>query len=542
MLFDRRRLLLTTAGLLMPAVPEIAMAAGSRLSRAANSKPPEGVINVRTFGALGDGKKIDSPAINDAIAHAAAKGGGTVWLPAGTYLSYSIRLKSKVTLHLDQGAIVLAAGTPLEGLASGGYDAAEPIDLAFERFQDFGHSHWHNSLIWGENLNDIAITGHGLIWGKGLARDWHDENGVAGSRKPGVGDKAIGLKNCRNVLLRDIKILQGGWFCLLATGVDSLTIDNVTVDTNRDGFDIDCCRNVRVTNCTVNSPWDDGICPKSSVALGYARATENVTISNCFLSGGYQMGSVIDGTWKKMPPTFNGTGRIKCGTESNGGFKNITISDCVFEDSRGIALETVDGGALEDVTITNITMRGAQNSPLFLRLGRRMRGPAGVPVGTLKRVLVQNLTSFDGSTMPSTIAGVAGHPVEDVKISNVFLHQKGGLSETLLHYFPEAKEDAYPEPGMFGKLPATGLWARTARNLEISNMEVATTYPDNRPAIWLEDVDGADVFNLKAPKAPYINLKDVREVRTFSNRWGPDFRSVDTVTRTFGSPGIGHQQ
>jgi polygalacturonase len=125
-----------------------------------------------------------------------------------------------------------------------------------------------------------------LIHGLGLARDWHDENGIAGSRKPAVGDKTIALKNCHNVLLRDFSVLQGGWFCLLATGVDNLTIDNITVDTNRDGFDIDCCRNVRVVNCTVNSPWDDGICPKSSFALGYARSTENVTVSNCFLTGG----------------------------------------------------------------------------------------------------------------------------------------------------------------------------------------------------------------------------------------------------------------
>jgi polygalacturonase len=331
------------------------------------------------------------------------------------------------------------------------------------------------------------------------------------------------------VLLRDFAVLQGGWFCVLATGVDNMTIDNVTVDTNRDGFDIDCCRNVRVTNCTVNTPWDDGICPKSTYALGQARATENVTISGCFLSGKYELGSVIDGSWRKMPPAFNGTGRIKCGTESNGGFKNITITNCVFEDSRGIALETVDGGQLEDVTISNITMRGAQNSPIFLRLGRRMRGPQGVPVGTLKRILISNVTSYNGPVMPSTIAGVAGFPVEDVKIANVYLHQQGGLSETLLHYFPEAKEDAYPEPGMFGKLPATGLWVRTARNIELTNMEIATAYPDNRPAIWLEDVQGADILNLKAPRGNWLGLRAVRDVRSTASRAIPDFASAATA-------------
>ena len=130
-------------------------------------------------------------------------------------------------------------------------------------------------------------------------------------------------------------MLQGGWFALLATGVDNLTIDNLLIDTNRDGFDIDCCRNVRVTNCSVNSPWDDGICPKSSYALGYARATENVTISNCFVTGNYRAGLAArrhleaDARRPSRPPC---TGRIKFGTESNGGFKNVAITNCVFEE------------------------------------------------------------------------------------------------------------------------------------------------------------------------------------------------------------------
>jgi polygalacturonase len=111
-----------------------------------------------------------------------------------------------------------------------------------------------------------------------------------------VANKAIALKNCRNVILRDFSILHGGHFGILATGVDNLTIDNLKIDTNRDGMDIDCCRNVRIANCSVNSPWDDGICLKSSFALGYARATEMVTISNCLVTGSYEEGALLDGT------------------------------------------------------------------------------------------------------------------------------------------------------------------------------------------------------------------------------------------------------
>src|SRR6266702_337667 len=353
------------------------------------------IYNVKTFGATGDGKQLDTEAINKAIDAAAAAGGGTVFFPAGNYLSVSIRLKSNITLYLDQGATIVAANASSDAK----YDPPEPNE--WDKYQDFGHSHWHNSLIWGENLTNVSILGPGTIWGRGLVRSGSQSrtqpqndslNKARASEakmpfdypnprdavEPGWGNKSISLKLCHNVIIRDLSILHGGHFAILATGVDNLTIDNLKIDTNRDGIDIDACRNVRISNCTVNSPFDDGICPKSSFALGYARATENVTITNCQVSG-YDEGSLLDGTYKRafnnQNGTFSPTGRIKFGTESNGGFKNITISNCVFEYCRGLALETVDGGLLEDVTISNLTMRDISNSPIFLRLGSRVRGP-----------------------------------------------------------------------------------------------------------------------------------------------------------------------
>src|SRR5208283_4980917 len=238
---------------------------------------------------------------------------------------------------------------------------AEPNE--WDKYQDFGHSHFHNSLIWGEGLGNIAILGYGRIWGRSLSKGM-------GAEIPGVGNKSISLKNCHNVLLRDFSILHGGHFGILATGVDNLTIDNLKIDTNRDGIDIDCCRNVRVSNCSVNSPWDDGICLKSSFGLGYARSTDNVTIANCYVTGGYEEGTLLDATCKRIGPSqAPRNGRIKFGTESNGGFRNVTVSNCVIELSRGIALESVDGGLLEDVSISNITMREPVDVPFFIRLG-----------------------------------------------------------------------------------------------------------------------------------------------------------------------------
>lgn len=475
-------------------------------------------FDVRTYGATGDGKTIDSPPINAAIDAAAAAGGGTVIFPAGVYASYSIHLKSFVALYLQQGATILGAPTPYEGMSSGGYDAAEPQG-AWEPYQDYGHNHWHNSLIWGEGIHDFGIFGPGLIWGKGLSRGHNNEKVLPDTTKPGVANKAIALKNCHNVILSDFSILQGGWFGILATGVDNLTIDNLKIDTNRDGMDIDCCRNVRVSNCTVNSPWDDGVCPKSSFALGYARATENVTISNCYLTGDYQLGSVLDGTWKRMDPSLGrgATGRIKFGTESNGGFRNITISNCVFESCRGIALETVDGALCEDITIVGVTMRDVRHSPFFLRLGTRMRGPKDVSVGTLKRILISNITSHGTDTLPSILSGVPGHMIEDIKISDVYLRQMGGGSLDLAARKPPENEDHYPEPTMFGELPACGLFIRNVRNLEASNVEIATEKPDERPVFWLNNVDGADFFRIKTPRnvGPVFRLQQVEDFRAF---------------------------
>ena len=281
------------------------------------AKTKGSAYNVRNFGATGDGKTLDTAAINQAIVAANAGGGGTVYFPAGTYLSTSIRLKSNVTLYLEAGAVIEAAS---ETVAQ--YDPRE--FNASTKYQDQGHSHWHDSLIWGENLENISITGPGLIYGKGL-HSGH-ENNVYHDTPPGSGDKAIALVNCHNVILRDFGILHGGWFSILATGVNNLTIDNLRIDTNRDGMDIDCCRNVRIVNCSVNSPWDDGICLKSSYALGRLQATENVTINNCFVTGGLVEGTLIDGTFQRSPASVWRTGRIKFGTESNGGFKNIAIA------------------------------------------------------------------------------------------------------------------------------------------------------------------------------------------------------------------------
>ncbi len=483
--------------------------------------PATASYNVRTFGAKGDGKQLDSVAINKAIEAAAAKGGGTVYFPAGDYLSTSIRLKSNIALYLDQGATIIAAETS----ATAKYDPPEPNQ--WDAYQDFGHSHWHNSLIWGENLENVSIAGPGRIWGRGLVRLGSQSRTAAQNAalanlpgesragpygfpskrdavEVGWGNKAIALKLCRNVLIRDITILHGGHFAILATGVDNLTIDNIKIDTNRDGIDVDSCRNVRISNAMVNSPLDDGICPKSSYALGYARATENLTITNCQVSG-YLEGTLLDGTFKREPQRASGDfsspmGRIKFGTESNGGFKNITISNCVFDYSRGIALESVDGALLEDVTISNITMREITNAPIFMRLGFRGRGPKETTaVGALRRINISNVVVYNaGAAISSIIAGIPGHPVEDVTLSNIRIYSVGGGTEAQPALEPPEKEDGYPEPTMFGDTPAYGFFIRHAKGLRIDQVSLSYIKDELRPAFVLNDVTDVQLSKVKA--------------------------------------------
>jgi len=485
-------------------------------------------FDVRAFGAVGDGKAPDTVAINRAIDAAAAAAGGTVYFPGGNYLCYSIHLKSKVSLYLEQGATIVAADPAADTAQS--YDAAES-NKPWEDYQDYGHNHWHNSLIRGEGLNDVAICGPGLIWGKGLSRGWSSGRDVGPvAENPGVANKAIALKNCRNVLLRDFSILHGGHFGVLATGVDNFTIDNLKIDTNRDGIDIDCCRNVRVSNCSVNSPWDDGICLKSSYALGYARATEMVTITNCLLCGSYQEGTLLDGTWKKFPAgeKVPRTGRIKFGTESNGGFKNITISNCVFDGCRGLAIETVDGAVIEDVTCTNITMRDVYEAPIFIRLGARMRGPAGVQVGTVRRLILSGITCVQAEGSPKIgciVAGISGHSIEDLKISDmIILHSGGGTKSDADAQVPE-KEKQYPEPNMFGTTPAHGFFLRHVKGLEVHAVKIEHSGADARPAFVLEDAENAEFGRIKATTdagVPTFMLRDVKNFSLYRSRPVPD--------------------
>jgi len=493
-----------------------------------DSHASHGLFNVRDFGARGDGRTLDTPSIHATIAAAEKSGGGVVNFPPGTYLSVSIRLRSRITLAFAPGAVIEAAP-----FAQYPFDAPEPeLSPGAEKQSSFGHSHWHTSLIYGIELENIAIIGSGLIFGRSLVRDR--------AVPQGAGNKAIALRDCRNVLLRDFSILRGGHFAMLLSGVENLTLDHLKIDTQRDGVNIDCCRNVRVSNCSINSPFDDGLCLKASTGLGRPRLTENVTITNCLVSG-YDMGTLLDGTFRRevdftrrAPEGATGhleygpqdgtlthrggpTGRIKLGTESWGGFRNITIANCVFEYCRGLALETVDGGVLEDVTVTNLTLRDIQNSPIFLRVGKRNRGLGEPKFSTIRRVIISNLVASNvDPRFSSLLLGTPGQPIEDVTLSNIRLvFRGGGTSADAARELPEM-ETGYPEPYQFGVTPAYGLYLRHVRRATLHAIDLRTEIPDARPAVILDDVIDVRLSHLNAVCAPGVSALQLKDVSGLS--------------------------
>ncbi|MBE6332340.1 MAG: exo-poly-alpha-D-galacturonosidase [Bacteroidales bacterium] len=439
-------------------------------------------FNVRDFGAKGDGRTLDHKAINAAIEAAEKAGGGQVCLPAGTYLSGSIRLKSNIDLHLESGATILAAPSSMKA-----YDESESFG-GFPEYQDGGHTYFHNSLIWAEGQHNVSITGRGTIDGEGLTKKDTETAGNVQGGSIGTGDKAIALKLCRNILIRDVTIYRGGHFAIIVTGCEIGTIDNVTIDTNRDGIDIDCCKYLSVTNCKVNTPNDDAIVLKSSYALKRPSACEHITITNCTVTG-YKLGTFIDGTYQ--PEKVNWVcGRIKLGTESNGGYRNITITNCTCMWSSGLAFEEVDQGRMENIVVSNISLEHVHHYPIYITTGCRNRGPKEVTAPSYAaNISISNVIATDCDSLAGIIVtGMADAPLRNISLQDIYVEFRGGGEAYPAGKSYREQGTNYPEPRWAGPTPAYGLYARHVDGLRLRNVRFALQRPDGRPAILLDDV------------------------------------------------------
>ncbi len=424
------------------------------------------LYDVTAYGAKGDGTSLATAAIQRAVDAAHASGGGVVLFPPGRYISGTIELKSRVCLHLTAGAII-AGSKRLE-------DYPERIPAA----RSYTDLYTRRSLIYAEGQEETGIEGAGTL----------DGQGTAFSGPYLVRPYMIRMINCRRVHVQDVTLLDSPMWVQHYLLCQDTVIDGVTVHSrvnhNNDGIDIDSCRRVRISNCDIWS-GDDAIVLKSTTA----EPCRDVTVSNCVIS--------------------SRCNAIKLGTESNGGFVNIAVSNCSIYDTRlaGIALECVDGGTLDGVNISNIVMRDT-GCPIFIRLGDRGRpfepAQARWPAGHLRNVTISNVQATGESQSTCSITGLAERPVENVLLSNIHLQfAGGGAVEQTTREIPE-KRDAYPEHSMFGALPAFGFYVRHARGLTMENIRLATTKPDQRHSLGVDDAEDVALHGLRAPAAPIM--------------------------------------
>jgi hypothetical protein len=550
------------------------------------------VYNVKDFGAFditgishketgkwtpkNNPEKFSHFAINKAIKIANKAGGGKVYVPAGTWLIGSIEMKSYVTLHLENGCVLQAAKNGINAYTRWEQEVGNKM---FET-EDFGRVHWKPTVLWAINERHMTIEGDGIFrsWTKGYGGitnsgkdtgrpdpfDKTKDHTMYLSQFPqGDADKTIAMKECSDIVIKGITILSGGHFGMIFSGCHNGVIENVLLDTNRDGMNLDCCRNFKVKGCTVNSICDDGICIKSPSSLGYQQPSENITISDCTLSG-YDTGSVYNKTYTLnfwpiketgVPyPKHFGTGRIKLGTESAGGFKNITVTNCVFDNSRGFCIEEVDGGILENITFSNIVMKNCTNSPIFIRLGGRQRTVVeNAPIGKIRNITIDNITVIENEyTSRNYSSLILGHdkdnPAENITISNYRLITAGGGTKDFrsnivplndLMWYPKMDKDGnfiededgeripvgtgenYPEPHNFcsdkNPSPTYGFYVRFVKNITFNNVMMETTAPDARDSIIFDTVDEIllrDVFERntvekKTASKTYVNCKNI---------------------------------
>jgi polygalacturonase len=422
----------------------------------------ETVYDVRDYEAKADGKTLCTTAIQKAIDKCAKDGGGTVYLGQGLFLSGTIYMKSGVTLKLDSGCTLLGSAD------------LKDYPPTVQVFRSYTDNYTDKSLIYGENLERVAIVGRGIIDGQGRS--------FKGPYK--VRPYIIRFIQCRNVTVKDVTIRNSPMWVQHYLACDDVHISGITVrslvNANNDGINIDSCHRVIISDCNIHS-GDDAIVLKSTSA----RPCRNVVVSNCVLS--------------------SRCNALKMGTESNGGFENIVITGCSIYDTRlaGVALEIVDGGVMDRVVISNITMNKI-GAPIFLRLGNRARpfkkDMEKPGIGVMQNITISNIEATGANATGCAISGLPEAKIENVTFSNIRLScAGGGTKEDASRAVPEKAED-YPEYSMFGRLPAYGLYCRHVKGLKLLNVQLQLAKSDQRHGVVLEDVEDALIDSLNAPR------------------------------------------
>jgi polygalacturonase len=455
---------------------------------------PGSIYDIIDYGAIGDGVTLNTKSIQDAIDDCAKKGGGTVNFPAGTFLSGTIYLKNNICLYLEPGTILL------------GSTNVEDYPLNKTRFPSGSDRYVARALIWGEDLHNLTITGRGIINGQGSIfsdspisqEEWEDlvtvfTDSTRFLPQPFYINRPylIRMVSCRNVLIEKVSLQKPAMWLQQYLNCEYLTLRDLHIyshgNPNNDLIDIDGTQNVIISGIYGDSD-DDGITLKSTTG----RPVQNVTISDCIIR--------------------SRTNAIKAGTESASGFKDITITNCIIKPSladtgysgraeglAGIALELVDGGVIDRVTISNIAIEDMA-APIFLRLGNRARPnrphQEKKPVGSFRNVKINNITATNAGRNGCSILGIKGHYIENVSISDVFINFDGGGTKAQAEaVYPENDED-YPESTRYGDLPAYGFFCRHVDGLTFRDVEFSFNDHEVRSPLIFDDVKNLNLFNV----------------------------------------------
>jgi len=423
------------------------------------------VYNVRHYGAKADASTNDAPAINRAIEACTDAGGGTVFIPTGIYACGSIQLKSNVTLALDKGAVLKALAGQMDPWEPNPHDKG---------LMDPAYYHWRASLIWGENLRNVKIYGPGTLDGAALTR--------SSKVGKGAGDKAISLKLCKDVEIRNLNIEQGGHYAILGTACEDVLIDNVTINTGRDGLNLSQCKDVMVTHCHIDAiryedgyaaGGDDAIKLGSDLSLGKARSCEDITVRNCFLA--------------------SGCNALQFGTETVGSFENIRFENIriVRAGKAGISITSNDGSVIDGICYKDIRMEKTF-TPIFIKISDVARLPEGAyKRGAIRNITFENVTAtdcfcyFKDREMPSIIWGKDGSPVENVNFRNVRITVKGGHSASEASLYPEENDERFPRK--VGAIPAYAWYLRHVKNIRFTECSFGFEKNDDRPAMAVDD-------------------------------------------------------
>jgi polygalacturonase len=445
----------------------------------AQAEPVGASINVLDYGAKGDGEHLNSIAIQKAIDVCAKAGGGTVYLPNGVFLTGTLYMKNNVTLHLAQGCTLL------------GSTNLEDYPVTVQKFRSFTDTYTVRSMIYAEDVERIAITGRGTIDGNGFKF----KRGDRYKNRPYI----IRMVTSRHILIRDITLKDSAMWVQHYLACDDVRITGITVRSryangNNDGIDIDSCQRVIISDCNIDS-LDDAIVLKSTSH----RPCKDVVVENCILS--------------------TRCNALKLGTESIGGFENIKFTGCAIYNTRlsGIAIEVVDGGTLENVVVSDITMDGV-GAPIFIRCGARNRpfikGEELTTKSILRNITISNIQAKNTDMIGCPISGLPDQLIENLTLSNIRITFVGGGKSTDTHREIEEKAKRYPEHPMFGKLPAYGFYVRHARNVKMSNVHVDYASPEERPGLVCDDVEGLDLLGFQAESSvvdePLIILRNTR--------------------------------